>query len=156
VLACIAGAIYLFVTSRGLESRIVGANPHFAAHLGLPIKAIMFRAQVIGGLIAAGAGGIEMLGLYQRFSWQQLPGNGWTGVVVAILARDNPILLIPAALFLAYLQVGGDLVARNFAVPNEAVGLMQALILVVVTGAALVRNPRLLRMFASKPTGSAA
>jgi ABC-type uncharacterized transport system permease subunit len=103
-------------------------------------------AQLIGGLIAAGAGGIEMLGLYQRFSWQSLPGNGWTGVVAAILARDNPILIIPAALFLSYLQVGGDLIARNFDVPSEAVGLIQALVLLVVTSSAIMRNPRLMRL----------
>lgn len=155
-LACLGGGVYLFMTGRGFESRIVGANPYFAAHLGLPVRSIMLRAQVIGGLIAAAAGGIEMLGLYQRFSWQQLPGNGWTGVVVAILARDNPILVIPAALFLSYLQVGGDLVARNFSVPNEAVGLMQALILVVVTGSALVRNPRVLKYFGGRTAGGAA
>ncbi len=82
-----------------------------------------------------------MLGLYQRFSWQSLPGNGWTGVVVAILARDHPLLLIPAALFLSYLQVGGDLVARNHDVPSEVVGLIQALILIFVTASVITAIP---------------
>lgn len=150
VAGCLLGAVYLFMTRAGFESRIVGLNPAFAAHLGLPIRWILLRSQLIGGLIAAGAGGIEMLGLYQRFSWQGLPGNGWTGVVVAILARDNPILLIPAALFLSYLQVGGDLISRNFDVPSEAVGLIQALVLLVVTSSAIMRNPRLLRFITGR------
>jgi simple sugar transport system permease protein len=150
ILACLAGALYLFRTKAGYESRIVGANPSFAAHLGLPIRSIMLRAQVIGGAIAAFAGGVELLGLYQRFSWQTLPGNGWTGVVVAILARDNPLLLIPSALFLSYLQVGGDLVARNHDVPNEVVGVIQALILILVTAAAITRNPRLIALIAGR------
>lgn len=150
LLACALGALYLFRTAGGFESRIVGANPSFAGHLGLDVRGIGLRAQIIGGLIAALGGGIEMLGLYQRFSWQALPGNGWTGVTVAILARDHPALVIPAALFLGWLQVGGDLVARNFDIPNEAVGLMQALLLVAVTAAALTRNPRLLRAFGAR------
>ncbi len=154
VLGCLLGAVYLFKTKAGFESRIVGLNPSFAQHLGLPIRQILLRSQLIGGLIAAGAGGMEMLGLYQRFSWQSLPGNGWTGVVVAILARDNPILLIPAALFLAYLQVGGDLIARNFDVPSEAVGLIQALVLLVVTSSAIMRNPRLLRLISGRPSAA--
>jgi len=156
LVACVAGSIYLFRTTWGFESRIVGANPGFAAHLGLPMKRIMLRAQIIGGTIAAAAGGIELLGLYQRFSWQSLPGNGWTGVVVAILARDHPLLLIPAALFLSYLQVGGDMVARNHEVPNEVVGLIQALILICVTAAAITRNPRLLAWISGRRAGDAA
>lgn len=155
-LACIAGSIYLFRTKAGYESRIVGANPRFAAHLGLPIRSIMLRAQILGGTIAAFAGGIEILGLYQRFSWQSLPGNGWTGVVVAILARDRPLLLIPSALFLSYLQVGGDLVARNHDVPNEVVGLIQALILILVTASAITRNPRLLALLSGTRKESSA
>ncbi|MCX5494497.1 ABC transporter permease [Kaistia dalseonensis] len=153
--ACGLGALYLFRTAGGFESRIAGANPSFAAHLGLDVARIGLRAQILGGLIAAFGGGIEMLGLYQRFSWQALPGNGWTGVTVAILARDHPALVIPAALFLGWLQVGGDLVARNFDIPNEAVGLMQALLLVTVTAAALTRNPRLLRAFGARSPGAA-
>lgn len=155
-LACIVGGIYLFHTKAGYESRIVGANSGFAAHLGLPIRATMLRAQVIGGMVAAFAGGVELLGLYQRFSWQSLPGNGWTGVVVAILARENPWLLIPAALFLSYLQVGGDLVARNFDIPNQVVGLIQALILILITASAIIRNPRLLGLLSGKKKESQA
>lgn len=154
LLACGLGALYLFRTAGGFESRIVGANPHFASHLGLNVAQIGLRAQVLGGLIAAFGGGIEMLGLYQRFSWQALPGYGWTGVTVAILARDHPGLVIPAALFLGWLQVGGDLVSRSFDIPNEAVGLMQALLLIAVTAAALTRNPRLLRAFGARPQGA--
>ena len=147
---CGLGALYLFRTAGGFESRIVGANPRFAAHLGLGVAGIGLTAQVLGGLIAALGGGIEMLGIYQRFSWQALPGNGWTGVTVAILARDHPGLVIPAALFLGWMQVGGDLVARNFDVPNEAVGLMQALLLIAVTAAALTRNPKFLKAFGAR------
>ncbi|KRA95571.1 ABC transporter permease [Devosia sp. Root685] len=146
LLACIGGAIYLFRTAGGFEARLVGSNPSFAAHLGLPLRRVMVRSAALGGLIAAFAGGIEMLGLYTRFSWQALPGTGWVGVTVAILARDNPLLLIPSALFLAYLQVGGDLVGRNFDVPIEGVGLINALVLLIATAAAIIRNPMLLRL----------
>lgn len=148
LLACLGGAIYLFRTRAGFEARLAGSNRFFAAHLGLPLQWIMIRSALIGGLIAAAAGGIEMLGLYTRFSWQTLPGTGWVGVTVAILARDNPLLLIPSALFFAYLQVGGDLVSRNFDVPIEGVGLINALVLLMATAAAVIRNPKLLRLVA--------
>lgn len=90
LLARVAGAIYLFRTRGGFEARLVGSNRFFAAHLGLPLRWVMMRSAIIGGVIAAAAGGIEMLGLYARFSWQVLPGTGWIGVTVAILARTIP------------------------------------------------------------------
>lgn len=145
-IACLIGGIWLYGTRGGLNLRIVGAGAGFAQHLGLNSGALVMRAQIIGGLVAGMAGAIEVLGLYNRFSWTGLPGHGWTGITIAILARENPFLVIPAALFLAYLQVGGDMLARNLAVPSEVVGLVTAAIMLVVTSAAIFRHPAFLRL----------
>lgn len=145
-IACIIGGIWLYGTRGGLNLRIVGSGPAFAQHLGFNTSALIMRAQIAGGLVAGMAGAIEVLGLYNRFSWVALPGHGWTGITVAILARENPFLVIPAALFLAYLQVGGDMLARNLAVPSEVVGLVTAAIMLAVTAGAIFRHPAFLRL----------
>jgi simple sugar transport system permease protein len=144
--ACLLGGIWLYGTRSGLNVRIVGSSPGFASHLGLASSKLLMQAQIAGGLIAGMAGAIEVLGLYSRFSWTALPGHGWTGITVAILARENPFLVIPAALFLAYLQVGGDMLARNLDVPSEIVGLVTAAIMLAVTAAAIFRHPAFLRL----------
>jgi general nucleoside transport system permease protein len=92
------------------------------------------------------AGAIEVLGLYLRFSWTELPGRGWTGIIVCILARENPFLVLPAALFLAYIQVGGNILAQNTTIPTEVVGLITAAIMLGVTATAIFQNPRLLQI----------
>lgn len=145
-IACILGGIWLYGMRAGLNVRIVGAALGMAQHLGLGTSGLVMRAQIIGGLVAGMAGAIEVLGLYNRFTWTSLPGHGWTGITVAILARENPFLVIPAALFLAYLQVGGDSLARNLAVPSEVVGLVTAAIMLVVTATAIFRHPAFLRL----------
>lgn len=142
---CFGGGIWMFLTRSGLNVRIIGLSPGFAAHLGLPTFRIILGAQLIGGMIAGMAGAIEVLGLYPRFSWTHLPGLGWTGIIVAILARENPFLIVPAALFLGYLQVGGDFLARDMGIPSEVVGLMTAAIMVCVTASAIFHHPALLR-----------
>jgi ABC-type uncharacterized transport system permease subunit len=146
VLACLAGGIWLYRTRSGLNLRIVGLSAGFSAHLGLDHGRIVMKAQLIGGLIAGMAGAIEVLGLYPRFSWTALPGLGWTGIVVAILARENPFLILPAALFLGYLQVGGNLLSQNTDIPSEVVGLVTAAIMLVVTATAIFDHPALLRL----------
>lgn len=148
--ACALGAVYLFATCWGYEARVVGANPGFARHLGLPVTTVAASVQALGGFIAAAGGAIELQGMYLRFSWQSLPGQGWNGLVVAILANNNPLLVPPAAFALSYLQVGGDLLARNYDVPAEVVGLVQALVILFATATAITRNPRLLRLFAPR------
>ncbi|WIY54576.1 ABC transporter permease [Devosia sp. YIM 151766] len=145
-IACLVGGIWLYATRSGLNVRIVGAGPGMAQHLGLSASGLVMRAQIIGGLVAGMAGAIEVLGLYNRFTWTSLPGHGWTGITVAILARENPFLVIPAALFLAYLQVGGDSLARNLDVPSEVVGLVTAAIMLVATATAIFRHPAFLRL----------
>jgi len=146
ILACIAGGIWLYWTRSGLNIRIAGSSPGFTNHLGLPLKGIIMRAQIVGGLVAGMAGALEVLGLHARFSWLDLPGYGWTGLVVAILARENPFLLVPAALFLGFVQVGGDLLARNMNIPTEVVGLVTAAIMVGSTASVIHNHPTVLRV----------
>jgi ABC-type uncharacterized transport system permease subunit len=145
VVACVLGGVWLFMTRSGLNMRIVGQSPGLAEHLGLPSSRIIMTAQIAGGLIAGMAGAIEVLGLYARFSWTQLPGVGWTGIIVAILARENPFLILPAALFLGYLQVGGNILSQDAGIPGEVVGLITAAIMLAVTATAIFQHPALLR-----------
>jgi simple sugar transport system permease protein len=143
LVACGLGGVWLFATRWGYEARVVGANPGFARHIGLPITAIAASVQVLGGLAAAAGGAIEIEGMYQRFTWASLPGQGWNGLVVAILASNNPYLVPPAALALSWLQVGGDMLARDYDVPSQLVGLIQALVILFATATAITQNPRL-------------
>lgn len=146
LVACLVGGVWLYFTRSGLNLRIVGQGPVFASHLGLPSRWIIMQAQIVGGMIAGMAGAIQVLGLYPRFSWTQLPGLGWTGIIIAILARENPFYVVPAALFLGYLQVGGDFLARDIGIPSEVVGLITAAIMLAVTATAIFQHPAVLRL----------
>ena len=141
--ACGLGGAWLFATRWGYEARVVGANPGFARHVGLPIATVAAGVQMLGGLAAAAGGAIEIQGMYLRFTWDSLPGQGWNGLVVAILAGNNPLLVPAAALALSWLQVGGDMLARNYDVPSQTVGVIQALVILFATAAAILQNPRL-------------
>ena len=77
----------------------------------------------------AGLGGsIEVLGRYTTFLWKELPGYGWTGITIAILAKNNPIFVPFAAFFIAYLNKGCSLMATYSDVPAEMIDIIQAAI----------------------------
>ena len=81
----------------------------------------MLLAQLLAGLIAGIGGAAELLGMYTRFKWTSSPGYGWTGIVVALLAKQNPLLVPVAALFIGYMNVGADIMARSSDVSREVV-----------------------------------
>ena len=79
-------------------------------------------------MIAGMGGAVEILGYYDRFKWRQLPGYGWDGITIAILAKNNPIFIPLAAFFMAYLRRGCDLMQLNTDVPAEMLSIIQAVI----------------------------
>ena len=73
-----------------------------------------------------------MLGLYTRFEWAAAPSTGFDGIMVAAIAQRNPAMVPLAALFLAYIRVGADVISRTSDVPAEIVSIIQALIIMLV------------------------
>ncbi len=103
-----------------------------------PLKIFTFNSFFIAGM----GGAVEVLGLYRRFTWQMLPGYGWTGVIVAILARNNPLYVPLAAFFLAYLRIGADIMSRQTDVQNEFVAIIQGVIIILVAAEAFLSQRR--------------
>jgi simple sugar transport system permease protein len=92
------------------------------------VAGIVVLSQVLGGALAGMGGGIEMLGRYNAFDWTALPGYGWTGITVAILAGNNPAFVPLAAFFMAYLDKGCSLMSTYSSVPSQLIDIIQAVI----------------------------
>ena len=71
--------------------------------------------------------------MYDRFQWTSLPGYGFDGVIVAILARKNPVMVPVAAFFRAYLRIGSDVMSSSTDVTNELVSIIQSIIILFVS-----------------------
>jgi simple sugar transport system permease protein len=92
------------------------------------VGGVIVLCQVIGGMLSGMGGAVEILGYYDRFKWRQLPGYGWNGVTIAILAKNNPVLVPFAAFFLAYLSKGCVNMSIYTDVPAEMLEVIQAVI----------------------------
>jgi simple sugar transport system permease protein len=123
---------FVYKTKWGYEIRLTGENKKFAEYSGINTAKVIILSQLVGGFIAGIGGSIEILGMYKRFSWQNLPGYGWDGIIVAILARNNPAYVPLGAFFLAYLRIGADLMSRTSDVQNEVVAIIQGIIIVFI------------------------
>ena len=128
IAAVILCGLFMYRTRWGYAIRMIGINQDFAMYSGIKVGGVVILAQVLGGLLAGMGGGIEMLGRYTNYSWMALPGYGWTGITVAILAGNNPAFVPLAAFFMAYLNKGCSLMSTYSGVPSQLIDIIQAVI----------------------------
>lgn len=130
---CVVFYLFIYRTKWGYEIRMVGVNQSFAKYSGISVMAVALVTQLIGGGIAGLGGAVEMLGFYDRFVWfGTQPGYGFDGVLVGVLAGNNPLMVPVSALFLAYVRVGAACMSRASDVPVEFVDVLQGIIIILV------------------------
>jgi len=104
-------------TSFGFSIRAVGENARAAVHAGIPVNRVVFFTAVLSGGLAGLAGVGEVAGLHFQVMASLSPGYGYTGIVIAMLARLNPLGVIPAAIFFAAVATGSETMSRATGVP---------------------------------------
>lgn len=132
LLMVLVSVVIFYKTPIGYAIRTCGTNPDFAKYSGIKVGFSIIAAQMIGGMMAGIGGSVEILGLYDRFQWDNLTQHGFDGLLVAVLARKNPIFVPFAALMLAYLRTGADIVNRSTDIPAEFVSVLQAIIILLI------------------------
>ena len=125
--------IYMYRTKGGYEMRVTGTNPEFAKYSGINIKKVIITVHLMAGAVAGLGGIIQCLGMHRRFEWSSLPGYGFDGAMIAMLANNSPFGVIGAALFVGYLRVGADLVNRFADVPTEMIAILQSIIILLIS-----------------------
>lgn len=125
-------------TTWGYKVKLIGDNIKFAEYSGINSSKMIFQVQVAAGAVAGSAGIIELLGYHGRFLWLFSPGYGWDGIIIATLARNNPLFVPLAALFLSYIRVGAKIMGRYTNIAPEIVAILQAVIILLVTAEAFL------------------
>ena len=128
LITTVIAAVFMYRTRWGYAIRMIGINKDFSKYSGIKVGAIIVLSQVVGGFISGMGGSIEVMGRYDTFLWGELPGYGWTGVTIAILAKNNPLYVPIAAFFMAYLERGCELMRTFAGVPSEMLDIIQAVI----------------------------
>ena len=124
--------LYLYKSKWGYAIRIVGKNENFAKYSGINVVSVIIFSQLIGGFVAGMGGATQILGMYDRFQYQQLPQYGFDGILIAILAKFNPKFVPLTGLFLAYIRTGAEVMSRSTDVPVEIVQVVQAIIILLI------------------------
>ena len=136
-----AAAIWLLMSRMrlGYEFVVTGLNPRAARYGGINVGQRYVLAAVFAGGVAALAGLVEVLGTQHRLLDGLSGGMGFIGIVVALLARLNPLAVVPIAILYAALSVGADAMQRSTGAPSSIIFILQSLILLSVIASDFLR-----------------
>lgn len=138
----------------GFRMRAVGASPEVSRYSGIPPERYGALALVLAGGLAGLAGAFELTGvtfrLYERFS----PGYGFTAIAVALLARLEPLAVVPAAAFFGALEAGAGSMQRVAGVPSVVTQVVQGTVILLSVGLALRGGAARLRAAVADGAGS--
>ena len=126
-------------TTLGYESRAVGFNPWASETGGISVSATTVKALCISGALAGLGGVTEVMGVHHRLFDQFSPGFGFTGIAVALLAKNNPIGVIAAAILFGALSAGSGTMQLEADVPSKVIFIIQALIIFLVAAEQVAR-----------------
>src|SRR5205814_2433945 len=147
--AILVAAVLWVLYSRtrfGFEAAVLGDSPRAARYAGIRTRRKIIAVMAISGAIA-GLGGASQDGDFRHTldadpNGMQRQFYGYSGIVVAALARYNPLAVLLVAFFIGGLQnAGNTLQGADF--PSGLVGVMQGIILFPALGGELLVRYRI-------------
>ncbi len=133
--AIILAALLWILMSRttfGFAARVTGGNPRAALAQGLPVGRLIIISCMIAGGCAGLAGFFEVAAIHGKANASLRSGYGFTGILVAFLARHNPLTIIPVAVLFGGIAAAGGIIQRRMDMPDATVLLLQGIVFVVL------------------------
>jgi len=132
LLACLVGFVLMKRTTFGFAAAMTGGNTRAALLSGLPVRKLMVLTCFLAGAAAGTAGMVEVAAVHGRANASLASGYGYTGILVAFVARQNPLGVIPVALLLGGIGASGGLLQRTFNLPDASVNVLQGILFMVI------------------------
>ena len=141
ILFCIVAFVIVEHSVWGYRIRVSGGNPQAAMFARIQRSKHVVIVCLCGGGLVGLAAAIDIGAIHHRASvglvWL---GYGYVGILVAALARNNLLLVIPAAILVGGLEAGGGMLQRRLGAPASTALLMHGLLFISVMACSCGRN----------------
>jgi simple sugar transport system permease protein len=132
LLSAICCHLALFHSARGFELRALGHNRRASAFFGIPIRRLTVGAMALSGALAGVGGAVQVSAITHRLYETMSPGWGYEAIAVALVARLNPLAIVPAAILFGALDNGSQAMQRADAVSPVLVNVIQGMVIIVL------------------------
>jgi simple sugar transport system permease protein len=132
LVACGLSYFLMMHSVHGFAARMIGGNVRAAALSGIDVLRLTIALCFVAGACAGIAGAVEIGAVQHTANATLIAGYGYTGVLVAFLARQNPLAAIPVSLLLGGINASGGLLQRTEHLPDATVKVLQGILFVVI------------------------
>ena len=145
--------IYLKYSKHGYEISVVGESERTARYVGIKVERIIIRTMLISGAICGLAGLLLVGGTNHTLNASIVDGRGFTAVMVAWLAKFNPIWMVLTSFLLVFLGRGAGEIATDFGLNASFGDILTGIILFFIIGCEFFINYKITLTKSSKKEG---
>ena len=135
--------VYLKYSKHGYEISVVGESENTAKYVGINVKKVIIRTMAISGLIC-GIAGFLIVAPAQNISSAISEGRGFTAIMVAWLAKFNPIIMILSAFLFIFVSSGGREISTTLKFESAYADILIGILLFFIIGCEFFINYRLM------------
>ena len=99
---------------------------------GCPWAALMLGACALGGAAAGLAGMVEVAAVHGSANASLVAGYGYAGILVAFIARQNPLAIVPVAVLVGGIAASGGMLQRRLDLPDATVLVLQGVAFMLI------------------------
>lgn len=126
--------IYLNFSKHGYEISVVGESENTARYIGINVKKVIVRTMALSGAICGIAGLLLVGGASHSIDSNLADGRGFTAIMVAWLAKFNPVTMVLTSLLIVFLERGADEVSSKFGLNADFAEILTGIILFFIIG----------------------
>lgn len=119
-------------TPYGFDIRALGANPVATKFEGINVARLIIVTMLLSGGLAGLAGAGEVFGVHHNLSMDISPGYGYTGIIIAMVAELNPLIVLLVAVLFGGLINGSTILVAATGIHSSITLVIQAFVLLSV------------------------
>ncbi len=126
--------IYLKYSKQGYEIAVVGESVSTAKYIGINVKTVIIRTMAISGAVCGLAGFLLIAGTHHTINTGIVDGDGFTAIIVAWLAKLNPVFMLMTSFLIVFLNRGTAQIASSCGLNSYASDIIIGVMLFFIIG----------------------
>jgi ABC-type uncharacterized transport system permease subunit len=132
LVACTIAYFLIQRTTFGFAARTAGGNIRAARLAGLPVGKLTTTICFLAGSCAGLAGMVEVAAVHGRANESLNANYGYGGVLVAFIARNNPLAAALVSILFGGILASGGILQREHGLPDATVLVFQGIVFLVI------------------------